>query len=348
MCTGRAGLAAGSALLLAGMAWVVLPVPALGAQTPSFRYYGGPLRHALAIEVLAAHLEALAEAGSGSELQPAGGEGMAGAVKEAVKEYLPLLKGSLAAHSPELAGALEDELEAVVADAAAPGDADDGSKPRTAPALLDQARAVLVPGELGGAPDFLAILIATLLVSEGGVVGAVDDWAEGSPVAVYVASSLVRRVEALWPSLEAVRPPVDATFVEALEELRTFTSPGRSADSLPDPEAAEDVAYRAVAALEELTGVSLHPGRELPSIVALADSLASQACAEDPASPMGAERLAAARFLFREYLAAAVGTLEPELYDRLEELLKASASGRGSSHACSDLLSSMQQLAQLF
>lgn len=321
-----------------------IPVPAQQADTPFFAYYGGALRHAFAIEMMAARAALLAQGG----LE---GDDALEVVEEAAQRYLPMLAGSLAARSPQTLETLEDALERSAAALERGDEAEAAEAARQALVALDHAAGMLVPTAAAADRGFSAQVMTMLLLVEDGVAEGFEEFMEGEPAEYLEGRAVLQRVETWWVRLrDGATGPETAAVEEALTELRAlFASPTPPVGLAEDPEAAEEPAHRLVGGLEAMTGVSLYPDRDLGRVVALlGEQVRAAREAEGADGRMRQERLAAASFLYEQYLGDLVQVLEPELHARVEEGLERLAQGVGSNHDYKALLTAVDEIRAMF
>ena len=347
--------------LLAAAICVLTPTSARGGEAPFFRYYEGPLRFTYALEMMAARLQVVDRYLADLEAdEPTGSDGhvdeteRAEPLEEAVEQYFPLLAGSLESRSVDLFAALDDALARVLvaaegAEDSEPGDLE-GAVERALEAL-ERARGMLVPRELEEDPAFVAQLIQMLLLTEDGVAEAFEEFMEGSPGEYLEGWAVLQRAKGWWARIRSVVTGNHASVDEPLQELDgLFPSPVPPTDIVEDPEAAEEVAHRIVAALEEVTGVPLYPERDLGRIALLTRSLVAAGCEANRSGNgrLAREHLFAARFAYEQYLADAVEVLEPDLHERIVARLAGLTDDEDSAEACDELLSDIDELARLF
>lgn len=214
---------------------------------------------------------------------------------------------------------------------------------------LERARRVLVPKELEGDPAFVAQLVQMLLLTEDGVAEAFEEFMEGSPGGYLEGWAVLQRVKRWWarlgPAWEGSQASVEESVKDLEEPLQEmdglFRSPVPPSNLVEDPEVAEEVADRVVAALEELTGVSLYPERDLSRAAGLTRALAGAGCEEHRSgnAPLAREHLFASQFVYEQYLADSLQVLEPDLHERTAARLAGLTDDGASAEACDELLS---------
>ncbi len=246
-------------------------------------------------------------------------------IEGAFARDLPRFLPSLAMHDPELAEELSElveELEELVEEDELAGI---GVLATEAREIVDQARSLVVSSELWQMPDFVAALMATLLLAEEGVAERFEETVAGEEAAFPGGWVGQQRVKELWALLEPMASDNQRFEVnEMLAELDgLFPSAELPApEALTDAEAGEDPAQRIVGFLEEISDASLYPDRDLGQMIVLTQGLVESACEalEGGDEGQGEQQLAIAGFYYAQYVGGTVGLLAPEINEALEPL----------------------------
>lgn len=225
--------------------------------------------------------------------------------------------GSLRAADAELASALVGALEEVTEraeegehDAAAVGEAR---------RLLGQAEAALFGGSTRTSPDFIAAVMADLILADDGVAEAYEDAVEEGEVWEYSNGwAALQRTEELWLDLSLFATAQQRADVEEMlaQLAELYPSPIPPAEMSANPEEAEAPAQRLVGLLEEVSNAALYSGRDLPLLAGHLAALSAEACelygaGEDE---LAVEYVNAVRDPYRKSLRRLLDLLDPELH----------------------------------
>ncbi|MBO8140616.1 MAG: hypothetical protein H0Z37_00375 [Firmicutes bacterium] len=282
------------------------------------------LWHTYAIEIMNVRLAALAAFDDVPEelLEEA---------EDLVEEDLPRFKGSLAASDAPLAHALEEALEEVIE--VAETDDSDALKEAIARAreLTWRADAALVPGEMAARPEFVAAVVAKLVLNDDGVAEAYEDAVEEELWEYPNGWAALQRVRELWQQLRPLASTEQAFEIEdALQRLaELFPSPVPPDLEGADPEAGEDPGRQLVSTLEVVANAYLYPERELGRVADVVTSAVrkAQAAYEAGQVDLAWERVMLADFYYHENLRRLFELIVPDVHGRISEALESLLEG---------------------
>lgn len=305
-------------LLFVGAAVSGQTVQAQFDHNPFFEYTVS-LGHAHAAEVIGIRLGALAAFDEVPE------DLLEETEKTLTREY-PRLHGSLRAVSPGLA----DDLHAALEDVLRLGDEGDvGLAPaiERARALTRAAYSALVPSELADRPEFVAAVMAKLVLLDDGVAEGYEDAAEGDLWEYPNGWSALQRVKQIWAGLKPLATDSQAFEIDdalsRLDELFPTHEPPNLQGA--DPEAGEDPGRQVVSTLESVVQAFLYPERELGRVAELVGGLVAEgATAHDAgAYDLALERVLLAEFYYKENLRRLFDLVMPDVHAQIAEAVEA-------------------------
>lgn len=246
-------------------------------------------------------------------------------VEKMTERDAPRYLGSLRAADPELAVELEAALE-LVAEQAEDGEYDPATVSR-ARQLLDRAEAALFDDATRASPDYIAALMADLILADDGVAEAYEDAVEEELWEYSNGWAALGRTQEYWAELRLFATAQQKADVEEmLEQLAAlYPSPTPPAEMSANPEEAEAPAQRLVGLLEEVSGASLYSGRDLPRLAGHLAELTSEACELYAAgeTEVAGEYAAAVRDPYRKSLRRLLDLLAPEVHAEISVRLDA-------------------------
>ncbi len=264
-----------------------------------------------------------------------------------VRRYL----GSLRQADPALADELLAALE-LVSEQAAAGEHDPAAVSRARQAL-SRAEAALFDDATRASPDFIAAVMADLVLADDGVAEAYEE-AVGEEVWEYSNGwAALGRVQELWQELSVFADErLKADVEEMLAQLAAlYPSPTPPETLSANPEEAEAPAQRLVGLLEEVAGASLYSGRDLARLSGHLAGLTAEACELYAAGEveLATEHANAVRDPYRKSLRRLLDLLAPELHAEIAVRLDA-LTGREDepfpedpSATCTELLEGLEE-----
>ncbi len=259
--------------------------------------------------------------------------------------------GTLRQADPDLAAELEAALE-LVTEQAEDG-VYDAAAVSSAREVLDRVEAVLFDEATLSSPDYIAALMADLILADDGVAEAYEDAVEEELWEYPNGWAALRRTNFYWSELSALATEQQRSDVEEmLAQLGDLYPTAEPPETLsPNPEEGEAAAQRLVGLLEEVSGASLYSGRDLPRLGQHLGGLTAEACElySSGDTELATEYVNAVRDPYRKSLRRLLDLLAPEIHAEIAVRLDALTGREDEPYpddpaaTCGELLESLQQ-----
>lgn len=189
-------------------------------------------------------------------------------VVEGFEEDLPRFIGTLRGRDAQLAGELEEAVEALEETAETGAGLDEAIG--TTRALLERAYGLVIPAEIRSDPAFTAALIVDLSLGEGGVGEGYEEAVEGELAEYTMGYVAVDRVTELWGEIAAGASQQQRADVDEMLAYIGTLYPTAVIDApiVGNPEEAEAPVQRMIGVLEAVVDAELFPGRDLAALAA--------------------------------------------------------------------------------